>query len=323
MKTVFDKTRIRSMSLKNRFIRAAVAEKTADGQVHEDMVHLYTRLAQGGAGTLITGFTLVDEAEQAFPLLACYHDSFCQGHKTLTQAVHEHDTNIILQLVYVGSYVMGDARGMTILAPSAVEHVTSKVLPQEISIAQIKHIQNKFAQAALRAKQAGYDGIEIHGAHGFLLSQFMTPYYNRRTDGYGGSVQNRARMLVETYETIREAVGDDFPVLIKINVTDGFEEGVSFEDVLYLCRVLTGKGIDAIETSGPWQRFSPEASSFYKQEAARIAAENDTNIIMTGGNKDVHEMTAILHTTSIAYFGMARALMREPGLIARFAPHEL
>jgi 2,4-dienoyl-CoA reductase-like NADH-dependent reductase (Old Yellow Enzyme family) len=318
MKTLFDKTQLGQMSLKNRFIRAAVGEKTSNGQVNENILKLYKKLAQGGTGTLITGFTLVDEAEKNFPMMACYNDSFHEGHKTVTNLVHEYNTNIVLQLVYVGSYVMGDTTDMTILAPSVVENVNTKIIPQEITIEQIKTIQEKFAEAALRAKNSGYDGIELHAAHGFLLSQFMTPYYNRRTDLYGGSTKNRARMSLETYGAVRESVGSDFPILIKINVSDGFKNEVLFEDVLYLCKELTKKKIDAIEISGAFSKFTPESTSYFKKEAGRIAAENETKVIMTGGNKDFKEMTEILNNTKIEYFGIARPLIKEPDLVNQF-----
>jgi 2,4-dienoyl-CoA reductase-like NADH-dependent reductase (Old Yellow Enzyme family) len=318
MKTLFDPTQSGTMTLKNRFIRAAVGEKTSNGQVNDTILQLYKQLAQGGTGTLITGFTLVDAAEKNFPMMAFYDDSFYEGHKTLTDLVHEDHANIVLQLVYVGSYVMGDTTGMTVLAPSAVENLNTKVIPQAITVEQIKAIQKKFAEAALRAKHAGYDGIEIHAAHGFFLSQFMTPYYNLRTDLYGGSAPNRARMALETYAAIRAAVGDDFPIWIKINVTDGLEKGVAFADVLYLCQELTKKKIDAIEISGAFSKFTPESTSFFKKEAEKIAAENATKIIMTGGNKDFTEMTEILNHTQIEYFGMARPLIKAPDLVHRW-----
>jgi 2,4-dienoyl-CoA reductase-like NADH-dependent reductase (Old Yellow Enzyme family) len=318
MKTLFDKTQLGRMSLKNRFFRAAIGEKTQDGQVNETILNVYKELARGGSGTLITGFTLVDEAEKNFPMMAFYDDSFHEGHKALTGLVHEHGANIILQLVYVGSYVMGGTAGMTILAPSAVENLNTNVLPQEIRVEQIKTLQEKFAAAAVRAKNAGYDGVEIHAAHGFLLSQFMSPHYNRRTDVYGGSAENRARMALETYTAIRESAGTDFPVLIKINVNDGFENGAAFEDVLYLCNALTKLKIDAIEISGAFSAFPQGSTSYFKKEAEQIAAKNETKIIMTGGNRHFEEMTDILNSAKIEYFGMARPLIKEPDLINRF-----
>ena len=318
MKTLFDKTNIGNMYLKNRFIRAAVGEKTKDGHVNDNILELYKKLAQGGAETLITGFTLVDAEEKNFPLLSFYDDSFSAGHKKLTDMAHENGANIILQLVYVGSYVMGDINGMTVLAPSAVKNLNTGIIPQEITLNQIKIIQEKFAAASLRAKNAGYDGIEIHAAHGFLLSQFMTPYYNRRADIYGGSAENRSRMALETYDTIRQYVGRDYPILIKINVNDGFAGEVSFDDVLYLCRKLTEKSINAIEISGSWSNLPKESTSYFKKEAEIIAADNNIKVIMTGGNLYFNEMADILNTINIEYFGMARALIKDTNLINIF-----
>jgi 2,4-dienoyl-CoA reductase-like NADH-dependent reductase (Old Yellow Enzyme family) len=221
-------------------------------------------------------------------------------------------------LVYAGSWVIGGRRGEVLLAPSAVRHLKSGVVPREASVEEIKAIQRKFAEAALRAKEAGHDGVEIHAAHWFFLSQFMTPYYNQRTDQYAGSVENRARMLIETYEAIREAVGANFPVWVKINVNDGFDMGVSLEDCLYAGRELSRRGIDAIETSGDWMDRPEDSGPFFKDEAQALASETGVSIILTGGNRDFQNMTDTLNSTDIAYFGLARPLMKEPDLINRF-----
>lgn len=317
MKTLFDKTNIGTMTLKNRFIRAAIGEKTLNGYVNQHILNTYKDLALGGVGTMITGFTLADETEKSYHMMAFYDDSFAKGHKKLTDLVHALDANIILQLVHVGSNVKGDPADVTVLAPSAVKNLNTKIVPKKITLKEIKNIQNKFAEAALRAKNAGYDGVEIHAAHGFFLSQFMTPYYNRRNDLYGGSATKRARMILETYEKIRKSVGNDYPVWIKINVTDGIEDGVSFDDVLYLCKELSNKKIDAIEISGNWQNCKKQ-SAYFQNEAEKIAAETETAVILTGGNNNFEEMTEILNTTKINYFGMARALVKDPGLISKF-----
>jgi 2,4-dienoyl-CoA reductase-like NADH-dependent reductase (Old Yellow Enzyme family) len=125
-------------------------------------------------------------------------------------------------------------------------------------------------------------------------------------------------MALETYDIIRQYVGSDFPILIKANVTDGFDGGVLFEDVLYLCQTLAQKGIDAIEITGAWNNIPKEATSYFRKEAEIIAAECKTNVIMTGGNQHFEEMTEILNTTKIGYFGMARALMKDADLINKF-----
>jgi 2,4-dienoyl-CoA reductase-like NADH-dependent reductase (Old Yellow Enzyme family) len=318
MKTLFDATVLNGLSLKNRFVRAAVGEKTGDGAVNEHILGVYRELSRGGAGTLITGFTLVDETERLYPILALYDDSFIDGHKELTDLVHESGANIISQLVYVGSFVIGGRHGDVLLAPSEVRHLKSGAVPREASVGEIKAIQRKFAEAALRAKEAGHDGVEIHAAHWFFLSQFLTPYYNRRADQYGGSVENRARMLIETYEAIREAVGANFPVWVKINVNDGFDMGISLEDCLYVGRELSHRGIDAIEVSGDWMERPENLGAFFKDEAQALAAETGAPIILTGGNRDFQSMTDLLNSSKIDYFGLARPLMSEPDLVNRF-----
>jgi len=317
MKTLFDSTNIGKMVLKNRFVRSAISENTKNGEINQNILDLYKKLSLGGVGTMITGFTLVDEFEKTYSAMAFYNDSFVDNHKKLTAMIHENNASIILQLAYCGSYVMGDMPEEDVLAPSVVKNLNTNIIPKEITLNEIKNIQKKFAEAAFRAKNAGYDGVEIHAAHGFFLSQFMTPYYNHRNDLYGGSVLNRSRIILETYEAIRELTGNDFSVWIKINVSDGIMDGVTFDDVLYLCNELSIRKIDAVEISGNWQNLKNQ-SVYFKNEAEIIASKNETAVVLTGGNKSFEEMTEILNTTKISYFGMARELSKEPNLINKY-----
>ncbi len=318
MKTLFDSTRIGNLTLKNRFIRAATADRAVNGHLTKAMYKTYEDLASGGVGTIITGFTLVDEAEGTYPLPAIYADSFVDQYEKLITTAHEHGANIILQLVYVGSYIMGGAAGQTVLGPSAVTNLNTRAIPKEMSVDEIKAVQGKFAQAAVRAKKVGFDGIEIHAAHGFLLSQFITPYYNHRSDIYGGTIENRARMTLETYSAIREAVGAEYPVWVKLNCNDGIEGGLTPDDFLYICRALTKLGVDAIEVSGNWMAHSKENEAYFKKEAAMAAEENQVAVVLTGGNRDYGQMEHLLNTTQIGYFGMSRPFLSEPDLVNRY-----
>ncbi len=318
MKTLFDSTRIGSMTLKNRFIRAATADRAVGGHLTTAMYKTYEDLAEGGVGTIITGFTLVDEAEKSFPLPAIYADPLVGQYEKLITVAHEHGANIILQLVYVGSYIMGGTAGQTVLGPSAVTNLNTRAIPKAMSVDEIKAVQEKFAQAALRAKKAGFDGIEIHAAHGFLLSQFITPYYNHRSDIYGGTIENRARMTLETYSAIREAVGMEYPVWVKLNCNDGIEGGLTLEDFLYVCKALAELGVNAIEVSGNWMGRSKEKETYFRNEAAMVAEENRVAVIVTGGNRDYRQMENLLNTTGIGYFGMSRPFLTEPDLVNRY-----
>ncbi len=325
MKKLLESTTIGNLTLKNRFIRSTIADHAVDGHLNKEILEKYKNLATGGVGTIITGFALIDGAEKSssFPMLSMYDDSFIEEYQELTNEVHTHGVNIILQLVYEGSYVMGDVAGRTVLGASAVANLNTKIVPTEMNTSEIKVLQEKFAQAALRGKKAGFNGIEIHAAHGFLLNQFITPYYNHRNDSYGGSIKNRARMLLETYTTIREAVGDNYPIWVKVNSTDGFEGGMTLADCRYVCKELAKLGVDAIEISGNWLPLSPKKETYFKEEAAIIAKENHVAVIVTGGNRDYGQMEQLLNSTAIEYFGMARPFISEPDLVNKFEKEHL
>lgn len=320
MKTLFDKTSIGPMKLKNRIIRSAAGDQFAvNGHMTDRDLKVYEELARGGVGTIITGFTSILDSDNALPIaFGIYDDSFIPEYKKLTNMVHEYNANIILQLVYYGSHVIKDAVDKRVLAPSAIKHINSNVVPEEMTKEEIKHIQKAFVDAAVRAKKAGFDGVQLHSAHGFLLSQFLTPYYNRRSDEYGGNIENRTRMLLETYSSVRAAVGNEYPILVKINCTDGIDKGITFEGFKYACEKLESLGINAIEVSGDWYQYNPEDESYFRAYAEKIAGENNVAVILVGGNRDYDSMIEILNETSVGYFSMCRPLIAEPNLINRW-----
>jgi 2,4-dienoyl-CoA reductase-like NADH-dependent reductase (Old Yellow Enzyme family) len=305
--------------MRNRFIRAAVSDTTFDGFVDETMITNYAAIAGGGAAAIVTGMTLVDGEEQMFPVVALCSDSFIAGHRKLTEAVHRHDVRLIAQLAYIGSYTtVGANTWIVALAPSSVPNIVTGATAREMRLGEIKLIQKRFADTAARARDAGYDGVEIHSAHGLLLSQFLTPHYNRRTDDYGGSIENRSRMILETYTQIRNSTGYDFPIWVKLNCDDGIENGITEEDFLYVCRLLSGAGVDAIEVSGNWTPHIFKVGPYFRASATAAAADCSAPTIVTGGNRKVSTMQEMLNETNIEFFGLARPFAREPGLIDRF-----
>lgn len=338
MKSLFDKTQIAGMNLKNRFVRSATHDGLSDDKGHmtQELFQLYEELAKGGVGTIITAITLATDLEQLAPRqMGIFDDSFIDEYKNLTKAVHEHDANIILQIAALGSQTAPNEneKEKEVLGPSAIEDIAYKVTPVEMTIEQIRRIQEDFANSALRAKKAGFDGIQIHGAHGYLLSKFLTPYYNRRTDEYGGSIENRSRMIIETYNTIHEKVGDDYPILIKINSEDYMDEGMNFEECKYVCKKLAELGIASIEISGG--SFSSRENegcsrstksgneSYFKEYAAEIAKEVNIPIMLVGGNRDFETLNQIINDTSIEYISLSRPFIRENDLINRWASGDL
>ena len=320
MKNLFDHTKIGSMKMKNRLIRAAVGDhNTVNGHITEKNFKVYEALAKGGVGTIITGYAYVAGYPNRPDMFGIYDDSFISEYSKLTETVHKYNANIILQLVHCGSYTLIDIAGGKTPGPSAVENLHSKKTPIEMQKQDIQDVQSAFAEASVRAKKAGFDGVEIHAAHGFLLSQFLTPYYNRRIDEYGGTNENRAKMLLETYQITKKTVGKDYPVIVKINCTDGIDDGITPEGFYTACRQLMQANVDAIEVSGEWIPFKNTDAFYFKNYAEKVAAETKSPIILVGGIKDFNAATNVLNETSIEYFSICRPLIAEPDLVNRWA----
>lgn len=338
MKSLFDETQFAGMKLKNRFVRSAthVGMADEDGHMTEKLFQVYEDLAKGGVGTIITGLAFISGLEQQIPHQeGIYDDSFISEYKKLTDMCHSYKANIVIQIACDGSQTAPNEKsGKDIWGPSAVEDLGSKITPQEMTYKDILHEQTAFADAALRAKKAGFDGVQMHVAHGYLLSKFLTPYYNHRTDEYGGSIENRSRMVLETYKAIREKVGPEYPVLIKINCEDYMSDGMTFSECKYVCNKLVELGLTAIEVSGgssassrpnegPRRKITLKEGSYFKSYAAEIAQEVNVPVILVGGNREVAPLTDILNDTAIEYFALCRPLLCESDLINRWQKGDL
>ncbi len=331
MKTLFDQTQCSTMKMKNRFVRSATHDGRADklGHVTQELINRYEELAKGGVGTIITGLVNVTDIEKIVPgQMAIYDDSFIQEYRAFTDAVHRHDANIIAQLVCNGSQNSSTSEGV-LWAPSEIEGEKTVAGSTEMTLEDINVMKKAFVNGALRAKAAGFDGVQVHAAHGYLLSRFLTPYYNRRSDEYGGNAENRARALVEICRDIRQAVGADYPVWVKINCDDFMEQGFGFEECKQVCKALEGAGLTAIEVSGgsrlakrnegTIRRINSDAESYFLKYAAELAQEVEIPVILVGGNRNFDKLEAIVNDTKIEYISMSRPLIREPGLISRWA----
>lgn len=195
---------------------------------------------------------------------------------------------------------------------------------------EINYIVNAFAEAGRRIKESGFDGVEIHGAHTYLINQFLSPYYNRRTDEYGGSLENRMRFLIEIYYKMREKVGDDFPILVKLTASEFFEGGLTFDETRLICKKLEEIGIDAIEISGNihgktksmvgevFDGHKIQKEGYFLEYAKIISDEVNVPIITVGGFKNIDNIEKILNETNIDYFALSRPLLAEPHLIKRW-----
>lgn len=335
MSTLFEETNLKNVTLRNRLVRSATWEGMCDeqGRVTPKLVEWYRALAQGGVGLIITGYACVrKDGIQMCGMMSAYRDDFATGHRQVVDAVHENGAKIFMQIVHAGGQGMSLYSGEPTVAPSVVDVEQYSEQPQELTMEQIGEIIQAFADAAARAKAWGYDGVELHGAHGYLISQFLSPLTNKRTDVYGGSQENRRRFLVETYKAVRRAVGDDFPVCVKLNAADHLEGGMDFEDGLAAAKVLDQAGVDAIEVSGgtPASREesparskinAPEKEAYHLEYALKYKQELDCPIICVGGFRS-YEIAEHAVRKGMDFISMARPLIREPDLPNRWAKGE-
>jgi len=223
--------KIKNVEIKNRFVRSATFEaRASDGYVSDNLINFYKALAEGGTGLIITGVAAVQEkARTNEEQMGIFDDRFISGLKRLTDTVHMYGDGckIAIQLHHYGRQ---NPFAKDPVAPSPVYDNFLQKTPRAMTIAEIQETIEAFAQGIIRAKEAGFDAIQLHAAHGWLLSGFLSPYTNIRTDEYGGNTENRIRIVEEIYKRAIELVGTDFPIMIKYNADDYMEGGMDLTE---------------------------------------------------------------------------------------------
>lgn len=313
--TIFSEAKIAGLKVKNRIVRSATMVAAAsEGLVTDGHIHVFKALAQGGVGLIITGFMVPTRAAANNPTqLNIYDDSQIEGLAKIKEAVQSSDATCRL-FAQIG-------HGGATVSPSGIRWpMLLKRRGRVLETEEIEAIVTDFAEAVRRAEEAGFDGVELHGAHAYLLSSFLSPYTNQRTDKYGGSLENRVRIVKEIMEQTRDRVGRDYPVIIKVNSDDNVSGGIEPEDFPQLAAEIVNTGVDAIDVSGNdcTQRNinNVDAETYFLNGAVR--AEVNVPLIVTGGNRTVENMESILNTGEVDFFGLARPLIREPDLPRRW-----
>jgi 2,4-dienoyl-CoA reductase-like NADH-dependent reductase (Old Yellow Enzyme family)/glyoxylase-like metal-dependent hydrolase (beta-lactamase superfamily II) len=230
--------------------------------------------------------------------------------------VHKNDAKIFMQLAHIGMNTL--SKSEIIYAPSSLPIPNQNRKSKEMTKDDIIRIENNFAEAALRAKKAGFDGIEIHGAHFYLISQFLSPLFNKRNDEYGGSDENRARFLLEIISKIREKVGNEYIVGLKINSEDGDEHGITEEGFIKICQMAESAGIDYIQISGiKWIKQRVD-NLIYADIGSKLAEKLNIPIMVLGGARNVDELNEIINKSKIQFIGLVRPLICEYDLVKRW-----
>lgn len=333
MADLFASTHIKDMTMPNRFVRSATWEGLAsqEGHASEALTNMMINLVHGRVGLIITGHACVSAEGIAAPgQLGVYSDGHVASLKQMVDAVHDAGGRIALQVSHGGRYAL-KLPGVVRIGPSTIES-KGEVQCREMTDREISMLVTQFADAARRAKTAGFDAIQIHAAHGYLVSQFLSPYFNKRTDAYGGAAVNRARLLLDIVRAIRREVGERFPVLVKLNCQDYLEGGYTVEDMLEVASLLQEASVDAIEMSGGnhvggiFGEFFParkgrskeEGKPYYLAEARLFKDRINIPLMLVGGIRSLQWAEHIASQGYADFVSLCRPLIREPDLIRRW-----
>ena len=339
LETLFSPGRIGNVKIKNKIVRSATFEGSAQrGAVSDQLIATFTELARGGTGLIITGATAVDlKSTGSLTQVYLFDDSFISGHKKLVDAVHEYsEVKIATQLNHMGrqaSHPKYDS-----VAPSSILYKLTNRIPRELTIEEIKEIIKQYVSAGRRAYESGYDMVQLHSAHGYLLSTFVSPYTNKRDDEFGGNTQKRTKILVDIYNQLRDEVGKNFPIIIKLQTQDFVPGGLTLEEGKEIAEILVDTGYDAIEPSGgliekeeelkdmyPSKRVkSPEEENYFFPAVKKLKPiMKDRPIFLMGGIKNPISAEKILREKSADFISLSRPLIYEPDLPNRWKSGDL
>ena len=331
MPDVFDPIKIGGLEVKNRFMRSATWDGTADetGQVTDASVALYSGLGEGDIGLIVSGYMYVTPLGKAGSGQYGIHtDEMIPGLRRMVEASQRDGGKVAAQIVHAGinSFYL-PMQGVECPAMSILPHV--KTPHREMPDEEIESIIDDFAAASVRAREAGFDAVQLHGAHGYLMSQIASPLYNRRQDRWGGSAENRRRFHVEVVRRIRKAIGDDFPLMIKFGVIDDREGGVALDEGVETARQMVAAGIDAIEVSAgvgqaamAMRAGDPEQTP-YRERAAAVKRAVDVPVMLVGGIRTLETSRDVVASGDADMVSLCRPFIREPRLVARWQSGEV
>jgi 2,4-dienoyl-CoA reductase-like NADH-dependent reductase (Old Yellow Enzyme family) len=322
MSRLIDPLKIGRLNLRNRIVMPPMATEyaTQDGEATEKHVQHYSRRCKG-LGLLIVEHTFVTpEGRLSRHQLGIQFDALIPKLRRVVEAVHEQNTPIALQITHAGGATTREVTGVQPQAPSAVVGPRGGEVPRELRKEEIEAISGAFAEAAQRAEEAGFDAVEIHGAHGFLLNQFLSPLTNRRIDEYGGTIQNRLRFSLDIISRIRDALGSDYPLLYRLGAEDGVQGGLLLEDGVRAAEILSRAGVSIIDVSGGLGGSRPSdlvGPGLFVPQAAAVRKAVDVPVIGVGGITTPEEADSIVLSGKVDLVAVGRAMLKDPDWAAK------
>ena len=328
---LFDPGRLGSLTIRNRMVRSATAEMMADadGRPLPSLTSLVEDLAAGGVGLIILGHMFVHPSGKAHPGMTGIHDdTLVPDLSKLAEAAHRHGARIAVQINHSGRQTRSGLVERP-LAPSDVPAHGAKPAAHAVMHEEIEMLVDAYGQAARRARQAGFDAVQIHAAHGYLVSQFLSPLANHRTDAWGGTLRNRLRFLASVVGAVRREVGLTYPVLTKLGLRDEAPGGLSLEQGLSIVSELASMGLNAVELSGGLAQSATfnivgdvapgRNEAYFRSWAQQAAAVAEIPILLVGGLRSRSVMEEVLSSGDAQFVSLCRPLICEPDLPNRLA----
>lgn len=314
-----DPIAIKNLTLPNRLVMPPMATAKADekGHVTDEVCSYYQERAKHSKiGLIITEHSYIHLQGKAHPgQTSMASDDVIPSFQRLTDSIHREGVKIFAQLSHAGSAAQSRITGQPPVGPSPVCHPKQREeLPAEMTVEQIHQVTEWFAQAALRAKRAGFDGVELHSAHGYLLNQFFSPLANRRTDGYGPqTVENRVRIHREVILAVRQAVGEDFPIALRLGGCDYEAGGSTVEDCVAACRLLEHSGVDLLHLTGGMNGFVRPGHGepgYFRDLSVPVKGAVHIPVLLTGGVTTPAQAEALLEEGCADLIGVGRAIFK-------------
>lgn len=315
MPQLLDQLKIGSLELKNRIVMPPMATNYANkqGKVTDKLIKHYTDKTKDLGLLIVEHSFMAQQGRASNTQLGADSDELIPGLERLVNAVHGNETPITLQINHGGGTTSRDITGSQPVSPSSVMHPRrGREMPHQLSLDEIEEIIYGFRDAANRAATAGFDAIEVHGAHGFLLSQFLSPLTNRRQDEYGGDLKNRVRMPCRIIEEIRRELGSNFPILYRIGVDDLLPGGISVKEGVEAAKMIVKKGVSIMDVSGGIGGARAfEGPGYFVPYAAAVKDVVDIPVIGVGGIKTADEADEIIRSGKVDLVAVGRAILKD------------
>lgn len=319
MSKLFSSVHIGKLELHSRLVMPpmATAKSAADGSVTPELCAYYDEKTAGGhLGLVIVEHAYVSpEGQASAGQLSVATYACISGLRRLVEVIHKNGVKAMAQLNHAGSSAKTEVTGLPVLGASAVENPRKGSVPVEMTVADIRRITEDFASAARRVKEAGFDGVEIHSAHGYMLNQFYSPLTNKRTDGYGGvTAAERIRFHLEVLQRVREVVGPDFPIALRLGACDYMEGGSTLDDARLAAKLFEEAGLDLLDISGGFNGYAcpgKQRQGYFSPVTETLVHERRIPVLLTGGITEAQAAEELLVAHKADLIGVGRALLQD------------